>query len=628
MFRRLAAPVVIILSVSFFIATCSAFQKREDAHGKTIIAYYASWQIYDREGLAKPVNLDYSKFTRLNFAFFQPTMTGEIYGTDVWGDPMALFGDWDWSGTGATYCNWSKPGEPPVCGQHHYHTGLIYLSHQNGVEVYPSIGGWTLSGNFPPMAANPTARQTFAKNCAKLVQHYDFDGVDIDWEYPTYAAHGGGPDDTENYNLLMQAIRDELDILGQANNRFYGLTAAMPCGPDLINGIDLGKMKDILTEFNLMTYDLHGSWSPFTGPNAPLFDFPGSPELSVHGCTENFLKGGVRKDQINIGLPFYGRSFLATLGSTLDGFDQAYAGAADLNTWADDEGTPQYFNIMKKLSQFTSVRHEQTKTQFMYNSLGFLSYDDELAICDKAEYAMDNDLLGFIIWEISGDLMEDLSTPLLGALNDRLNNPNTRCDGGSGGGTTQTQNPVETQAPVLTEKPTQQPTKKPSFQPTKQPQAPVLTENPTQQPTKKPTNQPVNQQTDTISDGGEEIDSMEQSVANEESLYFPYFESDTAECRNDDERPDYIGQNMLSSESECCETFYFYDFVDQCKTSSDTQPFYPNFEDNLCLNDGKHPDWMVGNYLEKNQWLCCHNFFSYNEKLLDECVGYVDCADC
>ena len=110
--------------------------------------------------------------------------------------------------------------------------------------------------------------------------------------------HSGGPDDTENYNLLMQAIRDELDILGQANNRFYGLTAAMPCGPDLINGIDLGKMKDILTEFNLMTYDLHGSWSPFTGPNAPLFDFPGSPELSVHGCTENFLKGGVRKDQM------------------------------------------------------------------------------------------------------------------------------------------------------------------------------------------------------------------------------------------------------------------------------------------------------------------------------------------
>lgn len=110
----------------------------------------------------------------------------------------------------------------------------------------------------------------------------------------------------------------------------------------------------------------------------------------------------------NIGLPFYGRSFLANMGTTLDGLDQSYAtGAADDNTWADDEGTPQYFNIMKKISQFTSVRHEQTKTQFAYNSLGLVSYDDELAICDKAEYNVDNDLLGFIIWEISGKTAQE-----------------------------------------------------------------------------------------------------------------------------------------------------------------------------------------------------------------------------
>jgi chitinase len=39
---------------------------------------------------------------------------------------------------------------------------------------------------------------------------------------------------------------------------------------------------------------------------------------------------------------------------------------------------------------------------------GFLSYDDERAICDKAEYAINENLNGFIIWEISGDVMDDL----------------------------------------------------------------------------------------------------------------------------------------------------------------------------------------------------------------------------
>lgn len=124
--------------------------------------------------------------------------------------------------------------------------------------------------------------------------------IDIDWEYPTYAAHGGGPADTANYSLLMKEIRAELDALGESKGRSYGLTAAMPCGPDLINGIELSVVKDVLSEFNLMTYDFHGSWSPETSPNAPLYDYDGSPQLSVHGCTENFLKGGVIKEKMYV----------------------------------------------------------------------------------------------------------------------------------------------------------------------------------------------------------------------------------------------------------------------------------------------------------------------------------------
>ena len=68
-----------------------------------------------------------------------------------------------------------------------------------------------------------------------------------------------------------------------------------------------------------------------------------------------------------------------------------------------------------------------TSTQFAYNNVGFLSYDDPRAICDKTEYAMDEDLNGYIIWEISGDLLPDLRTPLLDAMDDRLKHPGVRC---------------------------------------------------------------------------------------------------------------------------------------------------------------------------------------------------------
>jgi GH18 family chitinase len=42
---------------------------------------------------------------------------------------------------------------------------------------YPSIGGWTLSDNFPSVSANPTAREKFAENCIKILSYYQFDGV-------------------------------------------------------------------------------------------------------------------------------------------------------------------------------------------------------------------------------------------------------------------------------------------------------------------------------------------------------------------------------------------------------------------------------------------------------------------
>lgn len=35
--------------------------------------------------------------------------------------------------------------------------------------------------------------------------------------------------------------------------------------------------------------------------NAPLYDQEGSVEFSVHGCVENWLAGGAKKDKINIG---------------------------------------------------------------------------------------------------------------------------------------------------------------------------------------------------------------------------------------------------------------------------------------------------------------------------------------
>ena len=167
----------------------------------------------------------------------------------------------------------------------------------------------------------------------------------------------------------------------------------MQCGPDKIDKIQVDQIKDVLTELNLMSYDLHGSWDALTGTNAPLFDQGWSDRTrrwSVHGCVENYVERGVPLWQMNIGLPFYGRSFRGA-----SGMKQTHGGADDVNFHLD-EGSPQYFNIVNELKGMTSYRHEKTRTQYAVfnNGSGLVSYDDPRAICDKVEYANERGLGG------------------------------------------------------------------------------------------------------------------------------------------------------------------------------------------------------------------------------------------
>eukprot|EP00554_Chaetoceros_debilis_P007329 CAMPEP_0194076696 /NCGR_PEP_ID=MMETSP0149-20130528/3460_1 /TAXON_ID=122233 /ORGANISM="Chaetoceros debilis, Strain MM31A-1" /LENGTH=1024 /DNA_ID=CAMNT_0038757527 /DNA_START=190 /DNA_END=3264 /DNA_ORIENTATION=+ len=405
--------------------TAQPSQNSSDNTDKTIIGYYASWQQYPRGGIAKPENMDFSKVDRVNFAFFQTDVNGFIYGTDKWGDPLVLFGPK--SGIGTNHCSWDGPSVKN-CDNHYYEKGLISLVHAVGAEIYPSIGGWTLSDAFPQMASTQLSRAKFAQQCAELIEAYDFDGIDIDWEYPGYEEHSGTPADKQNFNLLLSEVRLELDNLGSKTGRYYGLTAALPCGPSHIENIDVQHLADVLDELLLMTYDLHGSWDSVTGINAPLYyQGFGSMQLSVDACVNTWKSKGAPASKIGIGLAFYGRSF-----AYASGLNTPHSGI-DANNWESDDGIPQYFSIINRFGDMTSVRHDVSKTPFAFfkGGSGLVSYDDERSICEKTEYVIDKDLKGFLIWELSSDLMPDLTTPLLDAVNEKLLKPDMNCAGGT-----------------------------------------------------------------------------------------------------------------------------------------------------------------------------------------------------
>lgn len=79
-------------------------------------------------------------------------------------------------------------------------------SHHRNLKVSLSVGGWTYSqaGHFN-FVTDATKRATFVSSALKLIEDYGFDGIDLDFEYPSNTALGQGFAD------LLTSLRSGLD---------------------------------------------------------------------------------------------------------------------------------------------------------------------------------------------------------------------------------------------------------------------------------------------------------------------------------------------------------------------------------------------------------------------------------
>ena len=79
------------------------------------------------------------------------------------------------------------------------------------LKIVLSVGGWG-AGGFSNMALTQEGREAFAKSCLDVVEEFNLDGIDIDWEYPCDNSAGidSDPRDKENYTYLFMELRKAL----------------------------------------------------------------------------------------------------------------------------------------------------------------------------------------------------------------------------------------------------------------------------------------------------------------------------------------------------------------------------------------------------------------------------------
>nr|WP_319488534.1 glycoside hydrolase family 18 protein [uncultured Caproiciproducens sp.] len=348
---------------------------------KMVVGYYGGWAAYS--GFT-PDKISASSIDVLNYAFAKIGTNLQITAGDSYID----------------YSNFNK---------------LRNLKRAYpGLRTVISVGGWSDSGGFSDAALTESSRVLFADSVVRFIKANGFDGVDIDWEYPT----GGGlasnvtrSADRTNFPLLLKTLRSKLDVQGAKDKKHYILSFAGGSSSHYASKIGLSAISKYVDYGMIMTYDLHGSWDSFTDFNAPLYSPAGqSPQdkNSVDAAVRSWLNNGFPSKKLIMGVPFYGYAYQGASNAN-NGLWQRFTSASPVG----------YDTIQSKYLSSTSYRKfndSSASVPWLFNGSTFISYDDAASIQKKVQYSVSKNLLGVGVWDLSfdrtGTLIKSVKTAL------------------------------------------------------------------------------------------------------------------------------------------------------------------------------------------------------------------------
>jgi len=357
-FLRVLRGKRILLLLAILLCGCAPrFAPRPVSPGTLVYGYYPWWEA----AAVPPASLGWQYLTHVSHAFVRPTPTGGLI------EPRGF--------------------QPQP---------LVTAAHAHGVRALLCVGGAGDSApRFSQIASNPPLRAAFARGLRAYAVSNNYDGLEIDWEYPRTRA------DATNFIALVQDLRATL-----GTNLLLAL--ALNGSPYIGKWIDVRAVVPHADLIILMTYDYHGAWSEFSGHNAPLYPYP-----RADGCVSTgvayWLQRGLPPEKALLGVPFFARAFnTPALGTP---FTKCWSLAA--------RAIPALLT-----NGFTRTWDAQAGVPFLSasNKSQIISYDDAVSLAAKAAFAQARGMAGVAIWQIAGDRV-DARHRLLPLVHQRLTAP-------------------------------------------------------------------------------------------------------------------------------------------------------------------------------------------------------------
>ncbi|PSR77531.1 glycoside hydrolase superfamily, partial [Coniella lustricola] len=333
-----------------------------------VIGYYESWSYTRSCDAWEPSDIDASKWSHLNYAFaLIDDTTFEISQMNTFDTTL-------------------------------YPKFTDLKGSNSALKVFISIGGWDAGGAiFSSMTSTSANRAAFIASAKKFLKTYAFDGIDIDWEYPVADDRGGNAADKENFVTFLAELRDAL-------GDDCGITATLPSSYWYLQHFDIVNMEPYLDWFNVMTYDIHGTWDG-TNPYTQAVVQAHTNLTEIDEALDLLWRNDIDSSKVVLGLGFYGRSFtLADPSCTTPGC--AFSGGGNPGECTENSGTLSYAEIQDTITDndLTPILDKDAAVKYItWDSNQWVSYDDSETFDLKLEYANKKCLGGTMAWALDLD---------------------------------------------------------------------------------------------------------------------------------------------------------------------------------------------------------------------------------